>query len=91
MHADPFLKPILLAGSQIQITIAAARAEQKNATKYALGMYSVTKHLKDVQIRGLQNVLEALEIELVRNGLGRIGGASDDANTSGRTTVTCHN
>lgn len=76
-----FVGVFMAVGTAMTMTIAAASAEQKSATKDVLGMYSVLKHIKDVEIRGLQNAVEALKIELARNGLGQTGGASDDAKT----------
>ena len=60
------------------ITIAAASAEQKSATKDVLGLYCVLRDTKEDEIRVLQDTVEALQIELARNGARRTRSSSQE-------------
>jgi hypothetical protein len=60
------------------ITIAAASAEQKSAKKDALGLYCVLKDTKEDEIRVLQDTVEALQVELARNGSRRTRSSSQE-------------
>jgi integral membrane sensor domain MASE1 len=71
-----FVGAFMALGTAITMTIAAASAEQKSATKDALGMYCVLRDVKEGEIRVLQDTVEALQVELARNGSRAIGGAS---------------
>lgn len=84
----PFQSPVILplfvggfmaVGTAMTITIAAANAEQKSATKDVLGMYCVLKDVKEGEIRVLQDTVEALQIELARRGSRRIPGSSPES------------
>jgi MASE1 protein len=66
-----FVGVFLAVGSATTLTVAAASAEQKNATRDVLGMYCLLKDAKDGEIRVLQDTVEALQIELARNGQDR--------------------
>ena len=78
-----FVGGFLALGTAITITVAAACAEQKNATKDALGMYCVLKDVKEGEIRVLQNAVEALQIELARNVPRRPGGSAHEVVAAG--------
>jgi integral membrane sensor domain MASE1 len=71
-----FVGVFLAVGTVITMTIAAASAEQKSAVKDALGMYCVLKDLKEGEIRVLQDTVEALKVELAREGSRRTGSSS---------------
>jgi len=71
-----FVGAFLALGTAITITVAAASAEQKDATRDALGMYCVLKDVKEGEIRVLQDTVEALQIELAMKGSRRTGGSS---------------
>ncbi len=66
-----FVGGFMAVGTAMTITIAAANAEQKSATKDVLGMYCVLKNVKEGEIRVLQDTVEALQIELARNSSRR--------------------
>ena len=55
------------------ITISAANAEQKSATKDVLGMYCLLKDVKEGEIRVLQDTVEALE-----SGIGPKSSTAND-------------
>ncbi len=71
-----FVGAFMALGTAITMTIAAASAEQKSATKDALGMYCVLRDVKEGEIRVLQDAVEALQVELARNGSRAIDGVS---------------
>ena len=71
-----FVGAFMALGTAITLTIAAASAEQKSATKDVLGMYCILKDTKEGEIRVLQDTVEALQVELARNGARAVGGAS---------------
>jgi integral membrane sensor domain MASE1 len=71
-----FVGAFMALGTAITMTIAAASAEQKSATKDVLGMYCILKDTKEGEIRVLQDAVEALQVELARNGARPVGGAS---------------
>lgn len=73
-----FVGGFMAVGTSMTITIAAANAEQKSATKDVLGMYCVLKDVKEGEIRVLQDTVEALQIELARNGSRRTPGSSPE-------------
>jgi two-component system, NarL family, sensor histidine kinase FusK len=66
-----FVGGFMAVGTAMTITIAAANAEQKSATKDVLGMYCVLKDVKEGEIRVLQDTVEALQVELARKGSRR--------------------
>ena len=72
-----FVGGFLAVGTAITLTVAAACAEQKNATRDALGMYCVLKDVKEGEIRVLQETVEALQIELEMKGSRRTAASSD--------------
>ena len=82
-----FVGVFLAVGSAMTATIAAASAEQKSATKDVLGKYCVLKHLKEGEIRVLQDTVKALQSELARIRHDRARGAHDVANTRPGTPV----
>ena len=73
-----FVGAFMAVGTAMTITIAAASAEQKSATKDVLGMYCILKDTKEGEIRVLQDTVEALQVELARNGARAVGGASHE-------------
>jgi two-component system, NarL family, sensor histidine kinase FusK len=73
-----FVGGFMAVGTAMTITIAAANAEQKSATKDVLGMYCVLKDVKEGEIRVLQDTVEALQIELARNGSRRTASSSPE-------------
>jgi integral membrane sensor domain MASE1 len=74
-----FVGVFLAVGTATTMTVAAASAEQKSATKDVLGMYYVLKHVKEGEIRDLQDTVEALQMQLARNERDRTRGASSGA------------
>jgi integral membrane sensor domain MASE1 len=62
-----FVGVFMVVGIATTMTIAAASAEQKSATKDVLGMYCVLRDVKDGEIRVLQDVVEALQVKLSSN------------------------
>jgi hypothetical protein len=74
-----FVGGFMAVGTATTMTIAAASAEQKSATKDVLGMYCVLKDVKEGEIRVLQDTVEALQIKLARSGPHRAGGSPDEA------------
>jgi integral membrane sensor domain MASE1 len=82
-----FVGVFMAVGTATTMTIAAANAEQKNATKDVLGMYFVLKEVKEGEIRGLQDTVAALQLELARNGHDRTGGATGDTKNRGGTAI----
>ena len=83
----PFQNPISLplfvggfmaVGTAMTITIAAANAEQKSATKDVLGMYCVLKDVKEGEIRLLQDTVESLQVELSRKASRRTANSSPE-------------
>jgi integral membrane sensor domain MASE1 len=73
-----FVGAFMAVGTAMTITIAAASAEQKSATKDALGLYCVLKDTKEDEIRVLQDTVEALQVELARNGSRRTRSSSQE-------------
>lgn len=71
-----FVGGFMAVGTGITMTIAAASAEQKSATKDVLGLYCVLKDAKDGEIRVLQDTVEALQVELGRHESRATGGSS---------------
>lgn len=82
-----FVGVFLGVGSATTMTVAAASAEQKSATRDVLGMYCVLKDTKEGEIRVLRDTVEALRIELARNGHDRTRGAHDGAKPRAGTPV----
>ena len=74
-----FVGGFMAVGGAMTITVAAASAEQKSATKDALGMYCVLKDVKEGEIRVLQDTVEALQVELARNGTPRTTSSSQES------------
>jgi integral membrane sensor domain MASE1 len=72
-----FVGGFLAVGTAITMTVAAACAEQKSATRDALGLYCVLKDIKEGEIRVLQETVEALQIELAMKGPRRTADSSD--------------
>jgi len=66
-----FVGAFMAVGTASTLTIAAAYAEQKSATKDVLGLYCVLKDVKEGEIRTLQNTVEALQVELARKNARR--------------------
>ncbi|MFZ0882182.1 MAG: MASE1 domain-containing protein [Candidatus Acidiferrales bacterium] len=66
-----FVGGFMAVGTAMTITISAANAEQKSATKDVLGMYCLLKDVKEGEIRVLQDTVEALEVELARKAARR--------------------
>ena len=62
-----FVGVFMVVGTATTMTIAAASAEQKRATKDVLGMYCILRDVKDGEIRVLQDAVEALQVELASN------------------------
>jgi integral membrane sensor domain MASE1 len=73
-----FVGAFMAVGTAITITIAAANAEQKGATKDVLGMYCVLKDVKESEIRVLQDTVEALRVELAKNRSRRASPSSQE-------------
>lgn len=73
-----FVGAFMAVGTAMTITIAAASAEQKSATKDVLGLYCVLRDTKEDEIRVLQDTVEALQIELARNGARRTRSSSQE-------------
>jgi hypothetical protein len=73
-----FVGGFMAVGTAMTITIAAASAEQKSATKDVLGLYCVLKDTKEDEIRVLQDTVEALQFELARNGARRTRSSSQE-------------
>jgi two-component system, NarL family, sensor histidine kinase FusK len=73
-----FVGGFLAVGTAITMAVAAACAEQKNATRDALGMYCVLKDVKEGEIRVLQETVEALQVELATKATRRTGGSSHE-------------
>jgi integral membrane sensor domain MASE1 len=73
-----FVGGFMAVGTVITMTIAAASAEQKSATKDVLGMYSVLKDVKETEIRVLQDTVEALRGELARHQPRRASASSQE-------------
>ena len=73
-----FVGAFMAVGTAMTMVIAAANAEQKSETKDVLGMYCVLKDVKDGEIRVLQDTVEALRVELARNGAHRTSGSSQE-------------
>lgn len=71
-----FVGAFMAVGTSMTITIAAANAEQKSATKDVLGMYCVLKDVKEGEIRVLQDTVEALQVELARKASQRTPSSS---------------
>jgi integral membrane sensor domain MASE1 len=70
-HLNTFGLPLFVGGlmglgTAMTMTVAAASAEQKRATKDVLGMYCVLRDRKENEIRVLQDTVEALQAELAR-------------------------
>jgi integral membrane sensor domain MASE1 len=74
-----FIGAFMAVGTASTLTIAAACAEQKSATKDVLGMYCVLKDVKEGEIRVLQDTVEALKLELARKSARRTSEASTEA------------
>jgi len=73
-----FVGGFMAVGTAMTMTIAAASAEQKSATKDVLGMYSVLKDVKESEIRVLQDTVEALRGELARHQPRRASASSQE-------------
>jgi integral membrane sensor domain MASE1 len=73
-----FVGGFMAVGTVITMTIAAASAEQKSATKDVLGLYSVLKDVKESEIRVLQDTVEALQGELARHQPRRASASSQE-------------
>jgi integral membrane sensor domain MASE1 len=73
-----FVGGFMAVGTAMTMTIAAASAEQKSATKDVLGMYCVLKDVKESEIRVLQDTVEALRVELARNRPRRASASSQE-------------
>jgi integral membrane sensor domain MASE1 len=82
-----FVGGFMAVGTATTLTIAAACAEQKSATRDVLGMYSVLKDVKEGEIRALQNTVEALQVELASNRPRRASGSSPEVIPSGGVPV----
>ena len=82
-----FVGVFLAVGSATTMTVAAASAEQKSATRDVLGMYCVLKDAMEGEIRVLRDTVEALQIELARNGHDRTRGAHDGTKSRAGTSV----
>jgi integral membrane sensor domain MASE1 len=85
-----FVGAFLAVGTAITTVIAAACAEQKNATRDALGLYCVLKDVKEGEIRVLQDTVQALEIELARKGTRRSGGSAHEGIPAGGVPVAAN-
>lgn len=73
-----FVGAFMAVGTAMTVTIAAANAEQKSATKDVLGMYCVLKDVKEGEIRLLQDTVEALQVELERKASRRTPSSSPE-------------
>ncbi|HEY4950364.1 MAG TPA: MASE1 domain-containing protein [Candidatus Acidoferrales bacterium] len=73
-----FVGGFMAVGTAMTMTIAAANAEQKSATKDVLGMYCVLKDVKESEIRVLQDTVEALRVELAKNRSRRASPSSQE-------------
>jgi len=73
-----FVGAFMAVGTAMTLTIAAANAEQKSATKDVLGMYCVLKDVKESEIRVLQDTVEALRVELAKNRSRRASPSSQE-------------
>ena len=73
-----FVGGFMAVGTAMTITIAAANAEQRSATKDVLGLYCVLKDVKDGEIRVLQDTVEALRVELARKASRRTPSSSPE-------------
>jgi two-component system, NarL family, sensor histidine kinase FusK len=82
-----FIGAFMAVGTSSTLTVAAACAEQKSATKDVLGMYCVLKDVKEGEIRVLQDTVEALQVELARKSARRTSDASPDALPPGGVPV----
>ena len=82
-----FVGGFMAVGTASTLTVAAACAEQKSATKDVLGMYCVLKDVKEGEIRVLQDTVEALQVELARKSGRRTSDSSPDAMPSGGVPV----
>jgi integral membrane sensor domain MASE1 len=74
-----FVGGFMAVGAAITMTIAAANAEQKGATKDVLGLYCALKDAKESEIRVLQDTVEALQIELAGNSPRPTSGTSQQS------------
>jgi len=83
-----FVGVFLAVGSATTLTVAAASAEQKSATRDVLGMYCVLKDVKEGEIRVLRDTVEALQSELARNGRDRARGAHEGGQPRAGTSVS---
>jgi integral membrane sensor domain MASE1 len=82
-----FIGAFMAVGTASTLTVAAACAEQKSATKDVLGMYCVLKDVKEGEIRVLQDTVEALQVELARKSARRTSDSPADALPSGGVPV----
>jgi integral membrane sensor domain MASE1 len=82
-----FVGAFMAVGTASTLTVAAACAEQKSATKDVLGMYCVLKDVKEGEIRVLQDTVEALQFELARKSGRRTSDSSPEAMPSGGVPV----
>jgi integral membrane sensor domain MASE1 len=82
-----FIGAFMAVGTASTLTVAAACAEQKSATKDVLGMYCVLKDVKEGEIRVLQDTVEALQVELARKSARRSSDSPPDALPSGGVPV----
>ena len=82
-----FIGGFMAVGTASTLTVAAACAEQKSATKDVLGMYCVLKDVKEGEIRVLQDTVEALQVELARRSARRTTESSPEAISSGGVPV----
>jgi|SRR5271156_970425 len=83
-----FVGVFLAMGSATTLTVAAASAEQKSATRDVLGMYCVLKDVKEGEIRVLRDTVEALQSELARNGRDRTRGAQEGGKPRAGTSIS---
>jgi two-component system, NarL family, sensor histidine kinase FusK len=82
-----FIGAFMAVGTASTLTVAAACAEQKSATRDVLGMYCVLKDVKEGEIRVLQGTVEALQVELARKSARRTVDSPPDAISSGGVPV----
>jgi len=82
-----FIGGFMAVGTASTLTVAAACAEQKSATKDVLGMYCVLKDVKEGEIRVLQDTVEALQVELASRTARRTADSSPEAISSGGVPV----
>jgi integral membrane sensor domain MASE1 len=78
-----FVGAFMAVGTASTLTVAAACAEQKSATKDVLGLYCVLKDVKESEIRALQHTVETLQVELARKNARRTTDSPPDAVPSG--------